>query len=147
MKSKWEKMREELLQISRDHGDLLHPVHVVAAAKSPKSALHSSFEWDDKKAAHAHRLEQARQIIRVCLPATDANGDGMVSLPCKRIAGGGYVPVSVVIHDSVLREDMMSDARKTMLHFKARFSSLAELAGVFAAMDEVLAEDKLNAAQ
>lgn len=36
---------------------------VIAAAKSAKHPLHNEFPWDDKKAAHEHRLNIARKII------------------------------------------------------------------------------------
>ena len=42
----------------------LQPADVVADAKNPNSPLHSFFEWSDTKAAHEHRLQQARGLIR-----------------------------------------------------------------------------------
>lgn len=42
----------------------LTPDAVVAAASDPQSPLHNRFEWDDSKAAHQFRLEQARTLIR-----------------------------------------------------------------------------------
>ena len=40
------------------------PEEVVDAARDPDSPLHSSFPWDDATAAHAHRLNLARELIR-----------------------------------------------------------------------------------
>jgi hypothetical protein len=37
---------------------------VVEAARSPSSAMHVIFPWDDKLAAHQYRLDVARQIVR-----------------------------------------------------------------------------------
>jgi hypothetical protein len=37
---------------------------VVKAAAEKKSPLHARFDWDDKSAAHKHRLEQAGELIR-----------------------------------------------------------------------------------
>lgn len=37
---------------------------VVRAARSKGHPLHAYFEWDDKKAAHEHRLAQANDLIR-----------------------------------------------------------------------------------
>lgn len=39
------------------------PEEVVTAAASLTSPIHPLFEWDDSKAAHAHRLSQARRVI------------------------------------------------------------------------------------
>lgn len=40
------------------------PQTVIDDAKDPASPLHEHFEWDDTKAAHAYRIDQARELIR-----------------------------------------------------------------------------------
>ena len=55
-------VRKALAILERD-GRVL-PDDVVAAAREKGSPLHKYFEWDDAKAGHAFRLEQARQLIR-----------------------------------------------------------------------------------
>lgn len=40
------------------------PDAVIADAQDKESPLHGVFEWDDSKAAHQYRLEQARELIR-----------------------------------------------------------------------------------
>lgn len=40
------------------------PNDVVEAARDEDSPLHAFFEWDDSLAAEAHRVEQARRLIR-----------------------------------------------------------------------------------
>ncbi len=42
----------------------LTPEDVVSDAQHDNSPLHTFFEWDDSAAAHAHRLGQARGLIR-----------------------------------------------------------------------------------
>lgn len=37
--------------------------NVLTASQSPDSLLHSLFQWDDTKAAHNYRLQQARTIL------------------------------------------------------------------------------------
>ena len=41
------------------------PESVIEQARSKNSALHRHFTWDDTKAAHAYRIQQATQILRV----------------------------------------------------------------------------------
>lgn len=41
----------------------INPDVVVKHAKQPSSPLHKYFEWDDSKAAHSFRLQQARALI------------------------------------------------------------------------------------
>jgi hypothetical protein len=51
-------------QIYKKAGKVLRPEDIIEDARDPKSPLHDSFEWDDSKAAHAYRMEQARRLIR-----------------------------------------------------------------------------------
>lgn len=56
-------IRERLADLELQGGGRLTPNAVLEDAKDPDSPLHDSFEWDDEKAAHAHRIEQARALI------------------------------------------------------------------------------------
>jgi len=60
-------MRPEIAKAVRElekiDGSIV-PEDVVQVARDPKHVLHNLFEWDDKKAANAHRLDQARRLIR-----------------------------------------------------------------------------------
>jgi len=53
----------ELELIRQTNGGLV-PEMVVEVARDPSNPLHSAFEWDDAKAAHLGRLEQASYLIR-----------------------------------------------------------------------------------
>ena len=66
---------EALEKIRTSHGDRLKPEDVVAAARPKSNPLHKHFEWDDSKAAEAHRANQARAIIRVVRIAARSNVD------------------------------------------------------------------------
>ena len=63
----------ERLEALRSKNNRLETVDVVSDARNKHSPLHDAFEWDDKKAAHEHRLNTARTIIR-SIVVTD-NGD------------------------------------------------------------------------
>jgi hypothetical protein len=54
---------DELTAIFLRRGQLTAPV-VVEEATPADAPLHDQFEWDDAEAAHHHRLNQARQLIR-----------------------------------------------------------------------------------
>lgn len=58
-----EKKRQILDEIMHHNGGVLRPEDVVREASNPAHELHGEFEWDDKHAAHAHRLDQARGLI------------------------------------------------------------------------------------
>lgn len=56
---------KELDRIAKAAPDgVLTPAAVVDAARDESHPLHDRFEWDDSKAAEAHRLNQARVLIR-----------------------------------------------------------------------------------
>lgn len=57
-----EKAREILRRMSAEGS--LTAEEVVRRAKSKRSPLHKFFEWEDEVAAHAYRIEQARELIR-----------------------------------------------------------------------------------
>ena len=52
----------ELERIEARHGKVTAAI-LVKESKSKQAALHSCFEWDDKKAAEKYRLRQADSII------------------------------------------------------------------------------------
>lgn len=95
-------IHETLIALGDKNGGRLTPELVVDAAKDKKSPLHSQFEWDDKKAGHQYRIEQARTLIRsvqvvitvdsrrvssvyyVRDPAAESNVQGYISIPQLR---------------------------------------------------------------
>lgn len=54
---------ELMYDIARAKGYLL-PEDLVEAARPADALMHRVFEWDDAKAAQAHRIAQARSVIR-----------------------------------------------------------------------------------
>lgn len=52
----------ELERIEKVYGSLT-PENVLEASKKKNAVLHNLFNWDDEKAAHQYRLQQARTII------------------------------------------------------------------------------------
>lgn len=87
-------------QIREAHGRL-SPSTVVRAAASEEHPLHPSFEWNDATAAHQHRLNQARAILR--LPRTTVVIEGCriisptyVHDPGAKRGEQGYVAVAEI---------------------------------------------------
>lgn len=56
--------REAIQALADLNEGRLTPALVVNSARNPDSPLHRFFEWDDTKAAEAHRLNQGRSLIR-----------------------------------------------------------------------------------
>jgi hypothetical protein len=68
------KKAAEILEEIADDDGRLTPDAVIKAATSPRHPLHDYFEWDDKKAGAAYRLDQARDLIAfVRIEVTERN--------------------------------------------------------------------------
>lgn len=59
------ELQAELLRIREANGGVLTAEAIVRASAALDAPLHSRFEWDDEKAGHKHRLNQARNLVRV----------------------------------------------------------------------------------
>jgi hypothetical protein len=131
---------EELLRLYDVKGSL-GPRDVVAAAMDEQNPLHGLFEWDDAKAAAAHRLDRARQILQsveVVLEEdtrTHQPTRMLVSEPPRR--GESYVPVDLVLSDADRRARYVQQALKEAMSWKKRYEHVAELADVFAVIETV----------
>jgi ribosomal protein S20 len=118
---------EELDELSRE--DALTPEGIVEKADDETSALHKYFEWDNAKAGHAHRIMQARQLVRVIyLEREQANGTpdrpipAFVSLPDDR--EGGYRATKEVLNNQVFRAKLEQSALKRLDAVAQEFSML-----------------------
>lgn len=107
---------------------------VLEAAQPPEAPLHPLFEWDDQVAAHAHRLAQARSVIKAVELVIDHGPDQPRDLvpfrfhvPAPRPQEEGtYVPGTVLIanmsqFDRALREALrVLDASEKLVHHLRR---------------------------
>ncbi len=89
------EIKKEMQFLDKKYPVLLKPQSIVDYAKDPKTALHSCFEWDNKKASNEYRLLQARNIIRVFVeeePLGECKMKQRIRVSLKRDrqkAGGG----------------------------------------------------------
>ena len=58
------KALRDAIKACEDRSGRVRPERVVEAARDPKSVLHKRFQWDVRKAAMAHWLETAQELIR-----------------------------------------------------------------------------------
>lgn len=134
------QIEAELRQISKSHDGLLNPVDVVAFARNKSTALHSQFEWDNRKAGEAYRLEQARHLIRVHVTVIEGSNKPVrvwASLPKDRNATGGYRTMVDVLSDADHRAQLLDCALKELEVFRQKYAAIKELADVFNAIKVV----------
>ena len=135
-----DSIEKELEYLAAKGGGVLKPEAVVTFAKNPETNLHRKFTWDDAAAAHAHRLWQARRLIKcyvIVEPRTNAEVSTFVSLTTDR-GEGGYRRTLDVLGDFEMKAQLILDARREMHRFIERYRTLERLAPVFDAMQGVL---------
>jgi hypothetical protein len=134
-----ENVVAELDEVNKKFG-ILAPKAVVDKARPPSSVLHPFFEWDDSVAGEAYRREQARNLIR-CIFIEIKPGHPMpkyVSISTDRSKGdGGYRTIQVVLSSQKMKEQMIEDALRELIHFKEKYSMLKELAGIMQEIDKL----------
>ena len=62
-KAQREVIEKQLQELADSNGGRLTPYIVIEDARHKDSPLHGEFEWDVKKAAAAHWIKQARDLI------------------------------------------------------------------------------------
>lgn len=133
----------ELREIERANNGVLLPESVVNRASNPDSALHSAFEWDNTEAARKYRLEQARQLIRVCVEYVPHIGQevrAFVSLHTERYIDGqegGYRHMPTLLRTDRGRADVLETALWELEAIQRKYEAVKELADVFAALAKV----------
>ena len=143
-KVKAQVVGEEIEKIEKEKG-IVTPAEVVTRAKSKKNPMHSLFEWDDRKAAEAHRLHQARQMI-CALTIVDAEVSqspvrAFVNIETKAPAKQGlFANIKKAMTDAESREVVLRNAYAELVAFRHKYESLSELTGIFEKIDELEGE-------
>ena len=122
-----QKIGEALTKLSAAHAGRLEPEHVVDEARTPKSPLHPHFEWNDKLAAHAHRLDQARAIIRVVRIAGEGDEPPKPAFISIADQGTAYRTVQEVVNSRALQLVVLRQAERDLKAFENRYSMLSEI--------------------
>lgn len=138
---KSDELKAELveLQAANPRGLLVPEEALRWAKKHPQSALYKAIPWDDKKAAHQHRLWVVRSLIQVNM-TTLARKPMVISLSIDRVKpGGGYRDIQSVMRDRDLREVALEDALVQLDAIRKKYDWLQELARVWEELD--LAQD------
>lgn len=119
----------------------LTPEDILEDAKHDNSPLHSFFEWDDSAAAHQHRLQQARGLIRsVVAIYVRPDKPAVRQKAYVHIAQGEtshYRETSHAMTVRSTRDIVLKTAWREFQAWRNRYKDLAEFAELFDAADEV----------
>lgn len=131
----------EALERVKGHnsGDLT-PEAVVEAAKDKRNPLHAVFEWDDSKAAHEYRLQQAGVLIRSvvvtvsrALPASEA-----VDVRVTDTSRSGGASTAKVVSAEELHRAKVDRGWRELEDWHKQYGVLPEFVGVAAALSGFL---------
>jgi hypothetical protein len=136
---------EELESLFTQYGQQVPAEAVVDKARNPASAMHAGFPWDDKTAAHEHRLEVARHLLRSYRVTLVIEGGGErthratvarrdKAQPKRRV----YSTSEYVLGDAELRAEYVKFALQDFAAARRKYAELSELAIIFAAIDEAM---------
>lgn len=133
-----DSVADVLAAIHERDGELTAEQVVAEAAANPDSPLHTRFEWDNSKAAHQYRLEQARSLIRsYTLTVEDNQVRRFVYIKSTE----SYQPFDDVVANTDWRAEMISDFEREAKRFQARWRTHKAVAGRYAEwLHEQLAE-------
>jgi len=139
-----------LQAIAERNGGNLTAEEVVHSAKLKTNALHDAFDWNDKTAAHEHRKNQARRLMRVIVVREQINGE-VIDMPAftsvkidvqdadtkepKQVRV--YMPEGVIRNDEYLHQQTISDALRRIKFWRDRYGTLKELRPIMEAIDQV----------
>jgi hypothetical protein len=135
-------IQSELLAIKGKH-ELLTAEEVVEWAKNHQtSALHATFEWDNRKAAEEYRIWQARRLIAIHI-TVEEGARRFVSLSIDRSRdGGGYRDINDVLANKSLHEVLLEDALKELDRMQLKFDRLKELKPIWRERDKIRTKKK-----
>jgi hypothetical protein len=131
---------EELERIRTWNNGRLDAVNVVEASRDPGAPLHPAFEWNDKKAATAHRISQAMYVIRhVVVNVDKPDGESApirAFVSVQRDEDRSYTSIGHALSDDDLRAQVLASAWAELEAWRRRHAELIELAKVFAVIDK-----------
>lgn len=119
----------------------LTPEDVLKDASNPNSPLHSFFEWSDSAAAHQHRLQQARGLIRsvVAIYVRD-DKPAVRARAYVHISEGQtshYRETSHAMSQTATREAVLKRALEELIGWQRRYKDLLEFAEFCDSIDQL----------
>ena len=121
------KLTAEIQKLRRQDGSY-SPDDVVDFAKThSKSELHKQFEWDDRTAAHEHRLFTARHLITLHIRVVSSSGGivQLISVPSlRRSDEGSYLSPDVVSGNAAYRGEVLDEIKSKLRTMMETFEPL-----------------------
>ena len=136
-----QRIGEALQKISEQNDGRLTPEQVVAAAKSNRHPLHKHLEWNDERAAHSWRLQQARQIINIVMVDTEDGETERAFISVNEKGRGRAYRDSITIKgDATLQLEVMRQAITDLKAFQTRYREMDHICDKIAIIEQDIQE-------
>lgn len=121
------------------------PLDVVQEAENPESPIHAAIPWDDKIAAHKHRLQCARellgglQLVRVRM----ADGSREVGRALYNIQRGehrGYSSIAKVLGEPDLKAQVLLDSKRDLERCLQRYRHIVALSKYLPQLEDLIGQ-------
>jgi flagellar basal body rod protein FlgC len=147
-----EQTRQALEEIAAKSDGILKPEAIVEAASRENHPLHDRFEWDNSRAAHAHRVDQARQLIRSVRVETITTKRTVSTVfylrdPSALSAESGYVSLPRLQTDKEMAVAALTQELGRALAALSRARDLAAALGCEAAVDDMVTQLRVMSEQ
>lgn len=113
------------------------------AERNTDSALYAEFEWNKEEAARRYRLSQARKIIRCYVyfePQVTRRVRAYVSVPTDRVTTGGYRPMSQVLSNGALIQQLVDEVAQKIRSMRGSYAHLQCLDPLWSRLDQVVTD-------
>ena len=107
------------------------PEEVLEKAKDPDSELHKCFEWDDTKAAHQYRLQQARMVMRNLVFVSEKKEEQVSAFYALTFEKSEYHPTVLIMQKPNEYAALLEKAKGELDSFKKKYHMLKELQKIF----------------
>ncbi len=143
---------DELESIKQENGGEITPQTVLNRARNSANKLHKAFEWDDTKAAHRFRLNQAMNLIKgIHVVREDKALDEGVAIYHNVTRSSSadetktvYMDIEDIMSDPIARDDLLRRAINEAVSFRKKYYALSEIAKIHAAIEETLTDVDLD---
>lgn len=130
---------EALEKIKGHNSGDLTPEAVVEAAKDKANPLHAVFEWDDAKAGHQYRVQQAGILIRSVIVTVSGTAVAAEPMSISVSAAQASETAAQVVSAEDLHKQRVNRGWSDLAAWHKQYGALPEFIGVGTALGGFLA--------
>lgn len=143
-----QEVGEYLESLRQQHEGRLRPEDIVHDAEDVNSPLHRYFEWDDDRAAHNYRLNQARSLVQALVVSVEYKNtevEGVVAFVSEKDdEGQAYSATFEVLSDKDRRSKLIDQAIIDLENIRARLRMFEEASSALDSIDDAVTKLKKN---